>query len=66
MNIISKVSQSSEKAGELGNKIAHLFSETDIHQYETLPNRIELNLLWRPEKLGFVSYFKPAFIFATK
>lgn len=66
MNIISKVSQSSEKAGELGNKIAHLFSETDIHQYETLPNRIEWNLLWRTDKIGFVTHFRPAFIFATK
>ena len=66
MNLASRVSQSSEKANELGNKIAPLFSETVIHQYATLPDRIELNLLWRPDKIGFVTYFTPAFIFATK
>ena len=65
-NLKSKVSQSSETANELGNKIAPFFSETDIHQYATLPDRIELNLLWRPDKIGLVTSFKPAFVFATK
>ena len=66
MNIMTRTSQSSEKANELGNKIATSFSETVIHQYATLPDRIEFNLLWRPDKIGLITSFTPAFIFATK